>query len=126
MNKVIRYNQDKLISFSDPVNDPNPEYTYIFVRQDQSKEQQLVQAAHVALVLGTKLKKDVSNLYFSVIGIPTLKDFCKVMKDLKEHGTKYEVFYEPDVGNTMTAIASYPIRKDKRGKLLNYKRLRFE
>lgn len=105
----------------------NPSYVYIFVRQDLSNEQQLVQAAHVALVLGNKLKKDsVAELYFAVIGIPQLSDFCKVMKDLKKHGTQYECFYEPDQGNTLTAIATHPIKKDERGILLDYQRLRFK
>lgn len=103
-----------------------PEYVYIFVRQDLSNEQQLVQAAHATLVLGNKLKNhDASQLYFAVIGIPKLTDFCQVMKDLKKHGTDYVPFYEPDQGNTMTAIATYPIPKDQRGDLLNYKLLRF-
>ena len=124
--KVCRYRQDKLISFSESTMN-TPEYVYIFVRQDLSKEQQLVQAAHATLVLGSKLKrKDADELYFAVIGIPKLTDFCKVMKDLKKHGTEYETFYEPDQGNTMTAIATMPVPKDKRGILLEYKRLRFD
>jgi hypothetical protein len=124
--KICRFQEDRLISFERFNHMENPEYVYIFVRQDLSPEQQLVQAAHVTLVLGNKLKRtDVSELYFSVIGIPQLSDFCQVMKDLKAHGSKYEIFYEPDQGNTMTAIATHPIRKDARGILLNYKLLRF-
>lgn len=104
----------------------NPEYCYIFVRQDLSKEQQLVQAAHATLVLGSKLKRtDVSELYFTVIGIPQLIDFRSVMNDLNAHGTKYETFYEPDQGSTLTAIATHPIPKDERGILKDYKLLRF-
>lgn len=103
----------------------NPEYCYVFVRQDLSKEQQLVQAAHATLVLGNKLKRsDVNELYFTVIGVPQLIDFVKVTKDLNAHGTKYESFYEPDQGNTLTAIATHPIPKDQRGKLKDYKLLR--
>lgn len=104
-----------------------PEYIYIFVRQDLSPEQQAVQAAHVTLVLGNKLKRDdVSELYFTLIGIPRLIDFKEVAKELKEHGTKYEVFYEPDQGSTLTAIATHPIPKSRRGNLLKYKLLRFK
>jgi len=102
------------------------EYVYIFVRQDLSNEQQLVQAAHATLVLGNKLKdRKVNELYFSVIGIPRLTDFCQVFKDLKIHGTKFETFYEPDQGNTLTAIATYPIKDEERGELRKYKRLTF-
>jgi hypothetical protein len=107
----------------------NPSYVYIFVRQDLSKEQQLVQAAHATLVLGSKLNKkqyNPSELYFAVIGVPRLTSFCQVMKDLKKHGTEYECFYEPDQGSTMTAIATFPIPKNERGNLLEYPKLRFD
>ena len=124
---VSRYKQNQLVSFKRITHMDNPEYVYIFVRQDLSNEQQLVQSAHVALVLGNKLKKDsVAELYFAVIGIPQLSDFCGVMRDLKKHGTQYECFYEPDQGSTLTAIATHPIRKDQRGILMNYQRLRFK
>ena len=123
---VSRFKQDQLVSFKRIAHMDNPEYVYIFVRQDLSPEQQLVQASHATLVLGNKLKRqDVSELYFAVIGIPQLSDFCKVMKDLKKHGTDFISFYEPDQGNTMTAIATHPIPKDQRGRLLDYKRLTF-
>jgi len=104
----------------------NPNYVYIFVRQDLSEEQQLVQAAHVTLVLGNKLKQDVSEVYFTVIGVPQLIDFRGVMNDLNAHGTRYETFYEPDQGGTLTAIATHPIPKDERGALRDYKLLRFK
>lgn len=103
----------------------NPDYCYIFVRQDLSPEQQLVQAAHVTLVLGNKLKRDCSDLYFTVIGIPQLIDFVQVTKNLQKHGTEYVSFYEPDQGSTLTAIATHPIPKDERGNLRDYKLLRF-
>lgn len=123
---VCRYQQQRLVSFSRMESKMEPSYVYIFVRQDLSKEQQLVQAAHVTLVLGNKLKhKNVENLYFTVIGIPQLSDFCKVMKDLKKHGTEYVTFYEPDQGSTLTAIATMPILKSERRNLLEYKLLRF-
>jgi len=107
------------------INEEN-EYVYIFVRQDLSREQQLVQAAHATLVLGNKLKRtDVNELYFTVVGIPQLIDFRSVMNDLNAHGTKYETFYEPDQGNTLTAIATHPILRSERGILKDYKLLRF-
>ena len=102
----------------------NRHYTYIFVRQDISPEQQLVQAAHVALVLGSKLKPDqVKNLYFAVIGIPNLKGFCSVMKQLGKLNIDFTTFYEDDLGDEMTAIATYPIHHKDRGELLEYKKL---
>lgn len=103
------------------------EYVYIFVRQDLSPEQQAVQSAHVALVLGHKLKRtDVSELYFTLIGIPQLIDFRDVVKTLQLRGTQYESFYEPDQGNTLTAIATHPIKKSERGALRAFPLLRFK
>lgn len=112
-------------------------YVFIFVRQDISPEYQLVQASHAALKLGSRLGKKIwpgtempdftkiDELYFTVIGVPTLKDFVQVQKDL--NGTiKYECFYESDIGGEMTAIATYPIPYKKRGKLLKYKLLTFQ
>ena len=104
----------------------NPDYVYIFVRQDLSKEQQLVQAAHVALVLGNRLNRPkADDIYFQVCGVPQLIDFAPLMKDLNKYGVKYETFYEPDQGHTLTAIATYPTPKDQRGMLRNYKLLKF-
>lgn len=99
-------------------------YTYIFVRQDISPEQQLVQAAHVALVLGSKLKPEqVQNLYFTVIGIPNLKAFSPLMKQLGRLNIDFTTFYEDDLGDEMTALATWPIHHKNRGELMEYKRL---
>lgn len=103
------------------------EYIYIFTRQDMSPEQQLVQSAHATLVLGNKLRsrKDVSNVYFTVIGVPNLLELGHVMQDLTKQKKGFITFYEPDQGNTLTSIATYPIPADERGKLKDYKLLRF-
>lgn len=103
----------------------NPDYVYIFVRQDLSREQQLVQAAHVALVLGNKLNcPKVDDIYFQVCGVPQLIDFRGVMDTLNTRSLKFETFYEPDQGNTLTAIATHPIPKDERGNLRDFPLLR--
>lgn len=102
----------------------NHEYVYIFTRQDMTPEQQLVQSAHATLVLGSKLAgRDVSELYFAVIGVPDLAGLSSVIKDLGD--IEYVTFYEPDIGNTMTSIATMPIPYRKRGKLLKYSKLSF-
>src|ERR1035437_6352178 len=107
-------------------------YVYIFVRQDISREQQLVQSSHVALLFGSRLGRKIQNkyniddLYFAIIGIPHLKDFVQVQQDLGD--LPYELFYEPGIGNQLTAIASYPISyKDpiRKKKLAKYKLLKF-
>ena len=104
----------------------NKEYVYVFTRQDISPEQQLVQSAHATLVLGNKLKhKSVDELYFAVIGVPNLLELGHVMQNLNRHKHEFVTFYEPDLGGTLTAVATFPIPDEKRGKLLEYKKLRF-
>lgn len=103
-------------------------YVYIFVRQDISPEQQLVQAAHATLILGHELqnRKKVDNLYFTVIGVSDRNALFDIQGDLKFYGHKFIEFNEPDIGNEETAIATYPIAMKNRGKLLEYKLLRFK
>lgn len=109
-------------------------YVYIFVRQDISPEYQLVQASHVALKLGFQVALDhslphpvdPSNLYFSVIGAKDLAELGQIQDHLKQRGITHHVFVEPDIGDQITAVASYPVLAKNRGSLLNYKRLKFQ
>lgn len=98
-------------------------YTYIFVRTDLSQEQQVVQAAHVAMVAGSKLSKKkllppAHNIHFTVCGVENEKAIFETLKMLGANGFKYDIFREPDIGNQITAIATNPIRWDKRTPLL--------
>lgn len=47
----------------------NP-YCYIIVRQDISHEQQIVQAAHVAMEAGFRFSKPESPVYIALLGAP--------------------------------------------------------
>jgi len=103
-------------------------YTYLFTRQDISNEQQLVQTAHVALKLGTRLNKNVDpdNLYFTCVGVRNLDALKAVIKILDYADLKYELFIEPDLNEgELTAIAVDPVDEDKRGVLLAFNLLRF-
>ena len=103
-------------------------YAYFFTRQDIFKEYQLVQTAHVAYKLGSKLGKDAdaNNTYFTCVGVRNLDALEAVEKILVTFGIKYESFMEPDLnGGEMTAIAVYPIDEDKRDVLLAFNLLRF-
>ena len=98
-------------------------YIYIFVDTNLSYEQQVVQAAHVTLVLGHALKdmSHVHDLYYTVCGTTNM---AEVIKHVRSLGHKYEVFREPDIGNIITAIALHPIHWSKRGDLMDYELLR--
>jgi hypothetical protein len=103
-------------------------YVYFFTRQDIFKEYQLVQTAHVAMKLGTKLAKseDPDNTYFTCVGVRNLEALEAVEKILDQFGFFYEAFIEPDLnGGEKTAIALYPVDEDKRDILLAFNLLKF-
>jgi len=103
-------------------------YSYFFTRQDIRPEQQLVQTAHVAMKLGFNLneQEDPNNTYFVCVGVRNRDALFAVEKILYKFNFKFEVFYEPDIGNNeMTAIAVYPIDEDKRDILMAFNLLKF-
>lgn len=107
--------------------DFNRHYTYVFVRQDLSPEYQLVQAAHATMVLGNKLYDlyDPREIYFAVIGVENLKALNMTMIELNANNFMYEKFVEPDIGNQVTAVATYPIFWKDREPLRKYNSLKF-
>jgi len=107
-------------------------YLYTFTRQDIRPEQQLVQTAHIAFKLGDKCGRDTSkysdpdDTYFVCVGVRNLDALLAVEKILYKFNFNFEVFYEPDIGNSeMTAIAVYPIDEDKKDILLAFNLLKF-
>lgn len=118
-------------------------YTYIFVRQDISPEQQLVQAAHATFLLGVESQrvdekptgKDTglvpcqlnegikpAETYFTVIGVRNLRSLYAARDILIKFGYRFEIFHEPDVGleGEYTAIATYPISEYHRDVLMAF------
>ncbi len=104
-------------------------YVYTFVRQDISPEYQLVQAAHATARMGYGMaswpKAQFDELYFTVVGVPDDAAMAVAMNDCKEVGAVIFPFYEPDIGNILTAFSTNPIRADRRKRLLSYKWLKF-
>jgi hypothetical protein len=101
-------------------------YSYFFTRQDIFEEYQLVQTAHAALELGSKLTPEqVKDLHFTCCGVANVAELEEVERVIQSMGLDYVVFREPDIGNEKTAIGVYPVEEHKRGLLRNYKLLRF-
>jgi hypothetical protein len=113
----------------------NRYYTYVFVRQDLSPEQQIVQASHVTFQLGVHSQREwdmgadtghvpfvkftgvvPEETYFVVIGVRNLQALEAVSDILKQFKFMHELFYENDI-REHTAIATYPVREDLRGPL---------
>ncbi len=96
-------------------------YTYIFVRQDLSLEQQMVQSGHACLLLGTKYPDiDAQSTNFVLVGVRNEDGLFAVERILKKFEINYVRFIEPDIGDQATAIATIPMDRDQRGPLLAF------
>lgn len=117
-------------------------YSYFFTRQDISPEQQIVQTAHAAFVLGVNSQRvmidrtaggdgfvphlvneqvNPAETHFTLIGVRDLAALNGVERILLKFGYNYEVFYEPDLNDgEITSIAVYPIPDTHRDVLLSY------
>lgn len=85
-------------------------YSYFVTRTDISKEQQLVQTAHVALALGVMLTpREANHLFFCNLGVPYLSDIYDVMDKLHENNIEYVVYRDSYYDDEITAIATFPI-----------------
>lgn len=107
---------------------PEKQYAFFFVRQDMSPEYQLIQNSHVALKLGVELAKENINsddLYFACIGTENLDSLMEIYTDLLNRGVHVVPFYEPDLRNELTAIATFPISASEKGFLKNHRKLTF-
>jgi len=111
-------------------------YAYFFTVQDMTPEQQIVQTAHAALKLGAYSNQEwdkgaerdlltnsqikdfnPNNIYFTVVGVRNDLAMEGVISILEKFDYQFTVFAEPDQGNRITSVATYPIREDCRGAL---------
>lgn len=106
---------------------PDTPYHYVFVRQDISIEQQMVQAGHACTEVGYAIREageSIENLHMCLIGVLNVEELAKAQTVLTRNDIKHVAFFEPDMDNQMTAIATYPIGHRKRRFLRGFKRLR--
>lgn len=104
-----------------------PDYMFLFVRQDISSEQQAVQAAHAAYVAGSKAspEADVNNVHFVLVGVENEEEVKVAAETLESNNVAYYEFYEPDLGDALTSVASQPIKEHQKRFLGKYKTLKF-
>ncbi len=80
---------------------------YVLVRRDLSPSQQAVQAGHaVAEFLLNGFNSTWDNGTLIYLGVKNLLQLEKWMYKLKENNISYVSFYEPDIGNQPTALAT--------------------
>ena len=86
-------------------------YIYLFVREDLSKAQQIVQTAHAVDELNKEMSlgEITSTTNFMVL-CPACDEWelFDIKLHLEEQGIEHHMFYEPDI-EAFTAIATKPL-----------------
>lgn len=84
------------------------------MREDLSTSQQAVQCSHAAIDSAKHF--DLGSLpdhpYLVILAVKNESKLHRVTKHLVEHGIKFVHFYESDLDNQLTAIATQPIAED--------------
>lgn len=92
-------------------------YVYLFVREDLSPAQKVVQVAHAVEELTkrtTQSARSISITNFMVLfSVADLDKLIDAVSFLEQKGIVFEVFYEPDI-NEHTAIATEPLSGERR------------
>lgn len=107
------------------------DYVFFFVDKTLPLNYQAVQAAHAALVLGTKERMksfDVTKLNF-VVCHATKDDLLTHIPFIVTHDLEnvdYVEFREPDLGNRVTCVATTPIPYSHKGVFSHYDLMNFD
>lgn len=96
-------------------------YTYMFIREDLSIPQLIVQSSHAAWDAGSRFNKPHGTPHMVLIGVKSQEHLKQTADYLEQHGIEFEMFYEPDV-EEYTAVASQPVSGETR-KLFKHFRL---
>lgn len=107
------------------IKENEPEYLFLFVRQDITPEYQAVQAAHAAYKAGCVYGTNPDETYFVLIGLADEVELNQVEKLLTTKYCEYVLFREPDIGNVITAMATKPIKAHRKNFLRKYEKLVF-
>lgn len=94
----------------------------MFVRQDISLAQQIVQSNHATFEVARRLPKDFHEIpYLVLIGVPDKNALFRVVQKLQTNDIGHQVFYEPDDNMGLSAVATVPLSQEQRKVLSNYR-----
>lgn len=85
-------------------------YTYILVREDLNKGQQITQAGHAAYEAGKNLDPDKMATHMVVLSIKNQEELLIASQMLESHGVEHCLFFEPDHNIGESALATRPIQ----------------
>jgi hypothetical protein len=95
-------------------------YMYVFVREDLSSPQQIVQSSHASARIGELFHSDTNIV---LIGVRNEDHLKTVAGHLECSEIQYHMFYEPDIDG-YTAIALEPLMGEKRKPMKKYQTLK--
>ena len=98
-------------------------YTYVFIRNDLSYAQQIVQASHATLEAGFKFKQPEEISSIVLFPAKDENDLFDVSKYLRSKGIEHELFYEPDI-EQYTAISTRAMFGEERAVMAEYRTYR--
>lgn len=99
----------------------DPSYTYVFIREDLSIPQLIVQSSHAAWDAGSRFNKPHGTPHMVLIGVEDQDQLKRTAEYLERHGIEYEMFHEPDYDTGYTSIATMPLRGEDRKPLRKYR-----
>ena len=98
----------------------NTPYIYLFIREDLSIPQQIVQTAHAVDELGKRIDNSSKTNHMVLFSVRDEYALSNIAEYLKEHKVLYEMFYEPDI-EAFTAIATRPLIGNERSIMSKFK-----
>lgn len=96
---------------------------YVFVRNDLSYSQKVVQSCHAVLESTRKFVTDDKRYKIVVLAAKSEVKLKSIMDEAASHGIQTVGFTEPDMDFQMTAVATEPLEEDKRHVFSRYKLL---
>lgn len=91
-------------------------YTYLLVREDLTKGQQITQAGHAAYEAGKTLDPEKLATHMVVLSIKNQEELLQASRMLENQGIAHCLFFEPDYGIGESALATRPIQCPKERK----------
>lgn len=90
-------------------------YMYAITRKDLSTPQQAVQAGHAAIeATRAYLKTDDEHPSLILCSMKGEAQLRRAADDIENQGIRIKRFFEPDIGNQMTAFATEPLSGEQR------------
>lgn len=88
---------------------------YSITRKDLSIPQQAVQAGHAAIEASRAyLPKDDEHPSLIICTMKGEEQLRRAADDIESQGIRIKRFYEPDIGNQLTAFATEPLNGESR------------